>query len=77
MIARWRAGDAEAVLARMTDDVMFPTREQPAFGKTGDLAYARSNVTSDVTFPEGETVHLAGPVLSVFRKGEDGQWRTT
>lgn len=41
----------------------------------GDWAYMRNYLKVTVTRPNGESVHRSGHVLTIFRKGEDGQWR--
>jgi len=41
---------------------------------SGDLAFARSDLTVVVTTAKGDVVRRAGPALSIFRK-EKGTWR--
>ena len=40
----------------------------------GDLAYARSKMEISITPPGGETKHLAGHTLAVYRKLADSRW---
>ncbi len=40
----------------------------------GDHAYARSKMEISITPPNGETKHLAGYTLAVYRKLADGRW---
>jgi uncharacterized protein (TIGR02246 family) len=40
----------------------------------GDLAYARSKLEITIAPPNGETKHLAGYTLAVYRKLADGRW---
>jgi uncharacterized protein (TIGR02246 family) len=41
----------------------------------GRLAYAWSELKVSVTPPARPTQRLAGPVLTIFRKEQDGRWR--
>jgi len=42
---------------------------------SGDLAYARSQLTVTMTpLAGGESLRRSGPVLSVFRRAPDGRW---
>lgn len=40
----------------------------------GDLAYARSKMEISITTLHGETKHLAGYTLAVYRKLPNGHW---
>ena len=42
---------------------------------TEDWAYVRSDLTVKATSADGKTVERAGPTLSVFYRGIDGNWR--
>jgi uncharacterized protein (TIGR02246 family) len=42
---------------------------------SGDLGYARSQLTVTITAPTGEVTRRTGPVLSIFRREADGRWR--
>ena len=43
---------------------------------SGDLAYARSQLTVTMTpVAGGESLRRSGPVLSIFRRMPDGRWR--
>jgi len=42
---------------------------------SGDMAYARSQLTVTITAPTGDVVRRSGPVLTVFRREADGRWR--
>ena len=42
---------------------------------SGDLAYARSELTVTMTpLAGGESLRRSGPTLSIFRRGPDGRW---
>lgn len=41
----------------------------------GDLAYCWNHLTITVTQEDGSTLRQSGPVLTVFRKEDDGRWR--
>ncbi len=40
----------------------------------GDWAYCWNQLTITMYWHDGETVHLAGPALSVLRRNPDGSW---
>lgn len=42
---------------------------------TEDWAFVRSELTVKATMPDGKIVDRAGPTLSVFYRGVDGNWR--
>jgi uncharacterized protein (TIGR02246 family) len=43
---------------------------------SGDLAYARSQLTVTMTpLAGGQSVRRSGPVLSIFRRTPDGRWQ--
>jgi ketosteroid isomerase-like protein len=84
-MAATKAGDAQAVLDLMTDDVVFLVPGQAALridGKSdieeiqvcGDWAFMRSHLTVRVTPPAGETMVRAGYALTVLRR-ENGRWK--
>jgi uncharacterized protein (TIGR02246 family) len=107
LIAKWmeasRAGDFDARMNLLADDVVFLTPGNPPMrrddfaaasksmdGKVhidghaevqeitvhGDFATCWTRLEVSVTpVAGGDTIKRAGNVLSVFRRGTDGQWR--
>lgn len=41
----------------------------------GRYAFVRNDLEAEITPPGGALMRLKGPILSVFRKGEDENWR--
>lgn len=41
----------------------------------GRYAFVRNDLAVEITPPGGAPMRLKGPILSVFRKDEDGKWR--
>jgi uncharacterized protein (TIGR02246 family) len=107
LVQRWcaasEAGDLDALLPLMTDDILFLTPANPPMtradfiagfrsmqGKVrischpnvqeitieGPLAILRNQLVVEIhPLAGGEPIRHAGEVLSVLRRGADGQWR--
>lgn len=41
----------------------------------GRYAFVRNDLSVEITSPGGAPMRLKGPILSIFRKDEDGKWR--
>lgn len=51
-----------------------PVHELREIRIAGDLAYTVSHLAVTVTPAGGDPMHLAGFILSIFRKQPDGRW---
>ncbi len=65
------AGDSDS-MAGMVFDGRSTVREVEIMG---DFAYVRQDLSIEMTPKGGAQMRLAGPTLSIFRKGADGRWR--